>query len=342
MITDANNPYYQRISFGFVNTTRRRGRFHSGLCLFALLLVAAGCGTSAPAGTAPTATNEVAPAVTSGPTEEVTAGQGTTSGAGATPTEVMVNQPYGRADDYSWVAGQLAKQGSCWILTYVSPLAKSRPDQYSNHFALSPGNSWSQADVKDGEWVVVQGQPESGPGAAPTGGCPAHGYTVTALRLNPNASESTVTSSTSTVPAAATTTITSTSVGSEGTNVDIQVTQFTVSQNFEIRGQFTATNNGKEQVQELALTHITVNRSGGDAVFEAGAPSLQGGALDMKPMAGLPAGMGRPYSFLATPGMTLKQVAVGEEVTGTLTVSVDGKEQQVLLPVAKVSAVRIP
>ena len=51
--------------------------------------------------------------------------------------------------------------------------------------ALLPGASWNTGDVKDGEWVVAHGQPEAG--TAPAAGCPAHGYTVTALQANPNA-----------------------------------------------------------------------------------------------------------------------------------------------------------
>ncbi len=65
---------------------------------------------------------------------------------------------YGRAENYTWVADQLKQDGSCWIVTYVSPLVKSRPDQYNNHFALLPAGSWDPAGVQDGEWVVVGGQ----------------------------------------------------------------------------------------------------------------------------------------------------------------------------------------
>jgi hypothetical protein len=58
-------------------------------------------------------------------------------------------------------------------------------DQYNNQLALLPGGSWQSSGLKDGDWVVVQGQPE--PGTAPADGCTAHGYTVSALQLNPNA-----------------------------------------------------------------------------------------------------------------------------------------------------------
>lgn len=97
---------------------------------------------------------------------------------------------YGHAQDYSRLVGQLKQQGSCWVVTYVSPLLDIAADQYNNQLALLPGASWNLADVKDGEWVVVYGQPESG--TAPAPGCAAHGYTVATLQPNPNATGGTV------------------------------------------------------------------------------------------------------------------------------------------------------
>src|SRR5438067_1352273 len=41
---------------------------------------------------------------------------------------------YGHAPDYTWVAGQLKMEGTCWIVTYVSPLVDIAADQYNNHF----------------------------------------------------------------------------------------------------------------------------------------------------------------------------------------------------------------
>src|SRR5438045_1205653 len=76
-----------------------------------------------------------------------------------------------------------------------------------------------------------------------------------------------------------------------GLALDIQVTQLSVAANFEIRGQFTATNNGTTNIQQLAPTRIQVKRPNGELVFEATAPSIQGGAMDTRPMAGLPPGM---------------------------------------------------
>ncbi len=95
--------------------------------------------------------------------------------------------PYGHAQDYSWLAGQLKQQGSCWVVTYVSPLVDILADQYSNNVALLPGPGWQSTGLKDGAWVVVQGQVE--PGTAPAAGCTAHGYVVSALQPNPNAAD---------------------------------------------------------------------------------------------------------------------------------------------------------
>jgi hypothetical protein len=184
--------------------------------------------------------------------------------------------------------------------------------------ALLPGGGWDAAKVKDGEWVIIQGQPESGTALA--SGCTAHGYTVTALQPNPNA------------PGAG-------APGSGGSALDFQVTFFTVSQNFEVRGQFNATNNSKTAVQDVAPTHIAVKRPNGEVALDA---SAQGGVMDTKAVAGLPPGMTRPYGFSATPGEIVAQVALGDEVAGTLTVRVDGQEQQVPLPTTKVTTVRIP
>src|SRR3954465_11358285 len=125
--------------------------------------------------------------------------------------------------------------------------------------------------------------------------------------------------------------------GSGGT-VDIQVASFTVARNFEIRGQFTATNNGKTAVQEVAPNRIALSRQG-EPVFEG---SAQGGVMDDKAMAGLPPGVSRPYGFSTAPGRILAQVEVGDEVSGTLTVLVDGQEQQVSLPTTNVTVQRIP
>ena len=135
---------------------------------------------------------------------------------------------------------------------------------------------------------------------------------------------------------------TGTTAAATGSGLNIQVTQFTVASNFEIRGQFNATNNGKTNIQDLAPTRIQVKRPSGEVVFEAVAPNIQGGVMDTKPMPGLPPGMSRPYSFSAAPGTISKQVTEGEEVTGIITLSADGQVIEVSLPVTKVTPIRIP
>jgi hypothetical protein len=132
------------------------------------------------------------------------------------------------------------------------------------------------------------------------------------------------------------------SAGTGGTNLDIQVTQLSVASNFEIRGQITATNNGTANVQELAFMRIRLTLPGSEPAFEAVAPSIQGGVMDTRPMAGLPPGMTRPYGFSAAPGTILKKVARGDEVTGVLTLSADGRTMEVSLPVTTVTPQRIP
>ncbi len=279
---------------------------------------------------------------------------GSTPGASGAPETYPA---YGHAPDYIWIAGQLKQQGSCWVVTYVSPLVDIATDQYNNQFALLPNLAWQPTGLKEGEWVVVQGQPE--PGAAPATGCSAHGYVVSNLQPNPNATGARPGAgpgggqgtSIPTTPAAPTTPTASASgastsgtpsPGNGGSGLDIQVTQFSVSSNFEIRGQFNATNNGKTNIKDLAPTRIQIKGPTGEVVFEADAPSIQGGVMDMKPMAGLPAGMSRPYSFSAAPGTISKQVAEGDEVTGILTLSADGQVIEVSLPVTKVTPIRIP
>jgi hypothetical protein len=130
--------------------------------------------------------------------------------------------------------------------------------------------------------------------------------------------------------------------GNGGLALDIQITQFSVAANFEIRGQFNATNNGTTNIQQLAPTRIQVKRPNGELVFEATAPSIQGGAMDTRPMAGLPPGTSRPFGFSATPGTISKPATEGEEVTGILTLTADGRTLDVPLPTTKVTPIRIP
>ena len=171
------------------------------LCLLVSLSVAGCGGLATPTSSVPAAPGAPSVSATQSASPvpaETTADAAVTAGTAAIATartgamDTGATYPnYGRASDYIWVAGQLKQQGSCWIVTYVSPLSKSRPDQYNNHFALSPGGSWNPAGVKDGEWAVVWGQPE--PGTVPAPGCTAHGYAVTSLQPNPNATGGTAT-----------------------------------------------------------------------------------------------------------------------------------------------------
>ena len=147
----------------------------------AVLVALAGCGADSTAtavpGGEPTATPvPVAPADT--PTVPAAA---PTETSAAVPT--VQAELYDHAPDYRWIAGQLRQDGGCWIVTYVSPLVDIPPDQYNNQLALLAGSGWNPVDFSPGAWVIAQGQPQPGTGAAP--GCAAHGYEVTAVRLNP-------------------------------------------------------------------------------------------------------------------------------------------------------------
>ena len=101
----------------------------------------------------------------------------------ATPTVTTPSAKlYDHAADYSWVAGQLRQEGSCWIVTYVSPLVDIAADQYNNQFTLLPSSNWNPTYVKSGEWVMVRGHPT--PGTAPASGCSTHGYVVDRIQAN--------------------------------------------------------------------------------------------------------------------------------------------------------------
>ena len=146
--------------------------------MLALALVLAGCGaentaTAVPPGE-PTATTVPAP-VAETPTEP--------AASPATPLPTVQAELYDHAPDYSWIAGSLRQEGECWIVSYVSPLVGTAPDQYNNQLALPAGEGWNPVDFSPGAWVIVQGQPQPGTAAAP--GCAAHGYVVTRVQLNP-------------------------------------------------------------------------------------------------------------------------------------------------------------
>jgi hypothetical protein len=101
----------------------------------------------------------------------------------ATPLPTVQAELYDHAPDYRWIAGSLRQEGECWIVSYVSPLVSTAPDQYNNQLALAAGAGWNPADFSPGAWVIVQGQPQ--PGTDPASGCAAHGYAVTRVQLNP-------------------------------------------------------------------------------------------------------------------------------------------------------------
>jgi hypothetical protein len=142
--------------------------------LLPLLLVLAGCSVQGPVAS-PVPTDTVPPAATATPATPVT--------PAATPGGTV--PAYAHAPDYSSLAGQVKQQGTCWVITYVSPLVDIAADQYNNQMSLLPGGGWDAATLKSGAWVIVQGQPQAGTDPAP--GCPAHGYQVTSLAPNPNA-----------------------------------------------------------------------------------------------------------------------------------------------------------
>ncbi|MGI8588317.1 MAG: hypothetical protein ACR2M0_11625 [Chloroflexia bacterium] len=148
------------------------------LATLPVLLLAGGC-SGTPTDTPPpepTVAGGAAPALTSVSTS-APAATGTRGSAG-------VHQAYEHTADYSVIAGKVSHDGSCVVVTYVSPLVLVAVDKYNNHFALLPGN-WDAASVKDGAWVVLHGRPAD-PGIA-VPGCSLPGYIVSALDPNPNA-----------------------------------------------------------------------------------------------------------------------------------------------------------
>lgn len=170
-------------------------RWAAGLGALLVMMLMVGCGaapaTAVPAAE-PTATTAPAPAdtATTAPapadTPTTAAGVATTPAAPAPPAEL-----YDHAPDYSFIAGQLRQEGTCWIVTYVSLATAHAPDQYNNQMALLPGAGWNPADFKAGAWVIVQGQPDAG--TDPAAGCTAHGYQVTVMQLNPKTPQSSTT-----------------------------------------------------------------------------------------------------------------------------------------------------
>lgn len=156
------------------------GRRFRGLLVGMLLALglagcdAGGAATAVPPISPPT---EIPVPVADTPTTAAVPPAATPAGPG------IVAELYDHAPDYSWIAGQLRQDGNCWVISYVSPLVDTPPDQYNNQLALLAGSGWNAIDFSPGAWVIAQGQPE--PGTDPASGCTAHGFTVTDMRLNP-------------------------------------------------------------------------------------------------------------------------------------------------------------
>ncbi|HMA35458.1 MAG TPA: hypothetical protein VKY74_13390 [Chloroflexia bacterium] len=121
--------------------------------------------------------------------------------------------------------------------------------------------------------------------------------------------------------------------------VAIEVTSFSVAQNLEVRIQFTAQNTSAAAIQDLTATRLVLKNGEGQTVLDT---SPQGGVMDMRPMAGLPAGMSRPYSYMAVRGPGTPSLTVNEAVSGLLTVRADGHDQVVALPATRVTPPRVP
>ncbi len=169
-------------------------RWATGLCALAVVLVLVGCvarGAASPTAvpaSEPTATAALAPADTPTPAP-APADTATTAPASADTTPAppaIIAELYDHAPDYSFIAGQLRQEGTCWIVAYVSLATAHAPDQYNNQMTLLTGGGWSPLDFKAGDWVIVQGQPEAG--TDPALGCTAHGYEVSVMQVNPKGS----------------------------------------------------------------------------------------------------------------------------------------------------------
>src|SRR5438270_2467571 len=146
MITEIYHPRrYRRGITDAIAFAGQAVRPRVGLALLPLLLVVAGCGAATegtPSGAVETpAPTQAAPATATAPPE--TASIPTTP----MPAAPVTKQTYDHAADYSWLAGQLKQEGSCWVVTYISPLVDIQPDQYNNRLALLPGSGWDQAKV---------------------------------------------------------------------------------------------------------------------------------------------------------------------------------------------------
>src|SRR5205814_10074251 len=97
--------------------------------------------------------------------------------------------------------------------------------------------------------------------------------------------------------------------------------------------EFNVTNNGKTTINSLTATRLVVKRAEGDVVLDA---PVQGGSMNAGPVAGLPPGTTQHHSYRTTPTNISPQMTENEAVTGVLTLSADGQEQQLTLPPTRV------
>jgi hypothetical protein len=136
--------------------------------------------------------------------------------------------------------------------------------------------------------------------------------------------------------------------GSGGNTVQIQLTQFTIWQDF-MPGPRTGgppllaaieldiTNTGPAAIAEIAAVGLVIRRAGGDVVYDGAA---QGGEVNMGPAAGLPPGATKHYVYSLAQTDVSPQLTENEPLGGTLTLKIDGQEHPVDLPPTPVEFTR--
>ena len=188
-------------------------------------------------------------------------------------------------------------------------------------------------------------------GALVLAGC---GLEATPVPIAPTATTAPA-APTATIPAAdatptlaAATPTTAATPGSGGNTVQLQLTQFTIWQDFmpgpRIGGppllaaiELGITNNGPTAVNDVAPGGVVIRRANGDVVYDGGA---QGGEVNMGPAAGLPPGATKHYVYsLAQPDES-PQLTENEPLGGTLTLKIDGQDYPVDLPPTPVEFTR--
>ncbi len=158
------------------------------LLILPLLLLLAACGatpTATPLPALPTATAPPPPPASATPAAPAATAAATTA---ATPGGVPTSVPaYFHTPDYHLIAGQVHRQVSCWVVTYVSPAVQVAADKYGNQVSLIFGPAWNDSALTPGAWVIVQGYPDPQNEQTRSGSCGVTGYQVASLTLNPNA-----------------------------------------------------------------------------------------------------------------------------------------------------------